>query len=148
LLCRGGHTQTLAEFRTVQNGGKAGRVKSMDKKKRKKKSSESQKIQGEFIEQRAPHNSSFLSSTETETIPTTSCSRPNYQSAVLYWVTGLSRREWVKIWGMATELIGFGQKKPAPTSTYHAGWMVCGCETLFLRFILVSDTYPLWLTLY
>lgn len=128
MICRGGHTQTLAEFRTVQNGGKAGRGSPWTRRRRRALRA---KIQGEFIEQRAPHNSSFLSSTETETIPTTSCSRPNYQSAVLYWVTGLSRREWVKIWGMATELIGFGQKKPAPTSTYHAGWMVGGCETLF-----------------
>jgi hypothetical protein len=49
-------------------------------------------------------------------------------------------------WGMATELIGFSQSKPAPTSPYHAGWMVCGCETLFFGgFILVSETDPLWL---
>jgi hypothetical protein len=90
---RGGHTD-LAEFRTVQNGGKAGRVSPWTTRRRRALRA---KTQGEFLEQRAPHNSSFLSSTETERLPTTSCSRPNYQSAVLYWVTGLSRPEWVKV---------------------------------------------------
>jgi hypothetical protein len=63
LLCRGGHTD-LAEFRTVQNGGKAGRVSPWTRRRRRALRA---KTHGEFLEQRAPHNSSFLSSTQTET---------------------------------------------------------------------------------